>query len=174
MDLCVAWLDSRTVRGTARPLTREELDQAAPDNPVLVVAGMERMGTANGRAIAVADIDDAQGLVEGPEVNRIIQAAGEAESWQAGITKLATDFVSTGLTTVFDPRSGFMGQHTFYEPVEQAYESGELPVRFFHTLNGQGRGNRSRGADQISEELESTVRLQATIGWDSSALEKIR
>ncbi len=142
------------------PLTLEELDEAAPDNPVLVVAGMERMGTANGRAMALADIDNAGGQVEGPDVNRIIQAAGEAESWRAGITRLARDFVNVGLTTVFDPRSGFMGQHTFYEPVEQAYESGELPVRFFHTLNGQGGRDRSRGADQISEELENTVPLQ--------------
>ena len=62
----------------------------------------------------------------------------------------------TGLTTVFDPRSGFMGQHTFYQPVEQAYEGGDLPVRFFHTLNGQGARNQSRGADQIAGELQST------------------
>ena len=138
------------------PFTREELDQAAPANPVLAVAGLDRSGTANSQAIALAQIGDPEGRVVGQAaVNRIVQIAGEAESWQAAVTRLARDFASVGLTTVFDPRSRFSGQHTFYEPVERAYAAGALAVRFFHTLNGQGGGEQSRGANQIVEELRS-------------------
>ncbi len=159
--------------------TREELDRAAPDNPVLVVAGMDRAGTANGRALAAAEIGDTQGRVEGPAVNRIIQSAGEAQSWQAGLARLAADFVSAGLTTIYDPRARFGGQHTFYEPVERAYENGQLPLRVFHTLNGQGGGDESRGAEQIVAELLSTEPLQgndelAQFGFGEDTLRVLR
>ncbi len=161
-------------------LTREELDQAAPDNPVLVVAGMDRIGTANGRAIAAAELDDPQGRVDGSAaVNRIVQLAGEAQSWQAGIARLAADFVSVGLTTIFDPRARYAGQHTYYEPIERAYENGELPLRVFHTLNGQGGGDASRGAEQIAAELLNTKPYQgndelAQFGFGEDTLRVLR
>lgn len=161
-------------------LTREELDQAAPDNPVLVVAGMDRIGTANGRAIAAAELGDPQGRVDGSAaVNRIVQLAGEAQSWQAGIARLAADFVSVGLTTIFDPRARYAGQHTYYEPIERAYENGDLPLRVFHTLNGQGGGDASRGAEQIAAELLNTEPYQgndelAQFGFGEDTLRVLR
>ena len=161
-------------------LTREELDQAAPDNPVLVVAGMDRIGTANGRAIAAAELGDPQGRVDGSAaVNRIVQLAGEAQSWQAGIARLGADFVSVGLTTIFDPRARYAGQHTYYEPIERAYENGELPLRVFHTLNGQGGGDASRGAEQIAAELLNTKPYQgndelAQFGFGEDTLRVLR
>ena len=63
--------------------TREELDRAAPDNPVLVAAGIDRTGTANSLALAAAEIESTDGLVDGAAaVNSISQAADEPGSWQ--------------------------------------------------------------------------------------------
>jgi hypothetical protein len=143
------------------PFTREELDRAAPDNPVLVAAGIDRTGTANSLALAAAEIESADGLVDGvAALNRIVRAAGEPGSWQDGLAKLVADFASVGLTTIYDPRARFSGQHTYYEPIELAYEDGRLPLRVFHTLNGQGGGDQSRDAAQIAEELLTTEPLQ--------------
>ncbi len=159
--------------------TREELDRAAPDNPVLVAAGMDRAGTVNGLALAAAELDESGGLIDGAAVNRVVQAAGEPGSWQAGLTRLGADFVSVGLTTVYDPRSRYNGQHTFYEPLELAYEDGHLPLRVFHTLNGQGGGDQARGAEQIAEELLNTEPLQgndelAQFGFGEDTLRVLR
>ncbi len=162
------------------PFTREELDQAAPDNPVLVAAGIDRNGTANSRALAAADIDSTDGRIDGAAaVNRIVQAAGEAGSWQEGLANLVADFVSVGLTTVYDPRARFSGQHTYYEPLERAYEDGRLPLRVFHSLNGQGGGDASRGAAQIADELSNTAPLQgndelAQFGFGEDTLRVLR
>jgi len=162
------------------PFTREELDRAAPDNPVLVAAGMDRVGTANSRALAAAEFDDPRGRVDGAAaVNRVVQAAGEPGSWQAGLARLVADFVSVGLTTIFDPRARYAGQHTFYEPVERAYANGQLPLRVFHTLNGQGGGDESRGVEQIVEELLNTEPFQgndelAQFGFGEDTLRVLR
>ena len=162
------------------PFTREELDQVAPDNPVLVAAGIDRTGTANGRALVIADIDAADGRLEGAAlVNRIVQAAGDPGAWQDGLANLMADFAGVGLTTVYDPRARFSGQHTYYEPIERAYDDGRLLLRVFHTLNGQGGGDQSRDAAQIAEELLSTAPLQgndelAQFGFGEDTLRVLR
>ncbi len=173
------WTPGQFQDGPAR-FTLEELDQAAPDNPVLVAAGMDRAGTVNSRALAAADLDDVRGQVDGAAaVNSVVQAAGEPGSWQAGLARLVADFVGVGLTTVYDPRARFRGQHTFYEPVERAYANGQLPLRVFHTLNGQGGGDESRGAEQIAEELLNTAPFQgndelAQFGFGEDTLRVLR
>ncbi len=143
------------------PFTREELDRAAPDNPVLVAAGIDRTGTANSLALAAAEIESTDGLVNGAAaVNSIFQAADEPGSWQDGLASLAADFASVGLTTIYDPRARFSGQHTYYEPLERAFENGRLLLRVFHTLNGQGGGDQSRDAARIAKELRNTEPFQ--------------
>lgn len=155
------------------PFTREELDRAAPDNPVLTASGMTRVGTANSKAMEAAGITEP--TVEGAgAVNGMLRAAASPHSWAEGVAFISADFARVGLTTVYDPRA------PNYEPLEEAYESGELSIRVFHSLNGQGgRGASTRTAGVIAEELRTIAPLQgndrmAQFGFGEDTIRSLR
>jgi len=155
--------------------SREELDEVAPDNPVLAVAGMARTGTANSKAIEVAGLTGQHGNVAGAAaINAIVRSAQSTHSWQEGIRLLTADFVRVGLTTVYDSRA------ISYQALDDAASASDLPLRIYHSFNGQGgRGGMARTVDVIAEELRSTAPLSgderlAQFGFGEDTLRSLR
>lgn len=116
--------------------TREELDAAAPDNPVLAQVLFAR-GYANTLALRAAGLDkeDPQRLrVLPPPALRKVRAVippAQPDVWRAGLRALMRDFNRAGLTSVIDVGgNGFTQKH--YEPVAEADRAGELTLRFYH------------------------------------------
>ncbi len=116
--------------------TREELDTAAPDNPVLAQVLFAR-GYANTLALKAAGLDgedSKRSRVLPPLDLRKVRAAipsAQPADWRAGLRALMRDFNQAGLTSVIDVGgNGFTQQH--YEPIAEADRAGTLTLRFYH------------------------------------------
>jgi predicted amidohydrolase YtcJ len=141
--------DTKTSDG--RPLTIQDLDAAAPNNPVLITHRGGHTSWASSKALEIGDInertpDPAGGKFErGPDgkltgrlmetanqalESKIPQSATRAER-QAGVKLITKMLVSSGVTSVNDP----MGSPEDLIAYEDAYAAGELGVRVYCFIN---------------------------------------
>lgn len=116
--------------------TREELDAAAPHNPVFAQVLFAR-GYANTLALKAAGLereDPERTRVIPPPMLRKIRAAippVQPETWRAGLRALMRDFNRVGLTSVIDVGgNGFTQKH--YEPISELDRANQLTLRFYY------------------------------------------
>ena len=137
-----------------KPFSRQELDAAAPHNPVYLQVGYGR-AHANSAAFDKAGINlvdaakvEAQEIVErdgtGSATGRLMSPRGIArvrrafprEAWSTRSwvsLSMARSLNALGITAVYDP-GGIGVKAADYEPLERLTRAGELPVRVFRAL----------------------------------------
>ncbi len=152
------WILSRgydqTKLDTGRHPYREELDRAAPDNPVMLVRACGHIAICNSAALRHAGIDENSptpqgGLIEkrngrltgllaenalGP-VQAAIPAPSE-EDLIAGIERGGRYLLSLGITSCMDAAVGQKGGFGEIAAYHRAKRDGRLPVRTWLTLLG--------------------------------------
>lgn len=113
--------------------TREELDRAAPRNPVFLQVLFAR-GYANTLALRAAGMDgqpaERTRVLPPPAIRRMHESMPpvEPEAWRAGVRTLMGDLARGGVTAVLDVGgNGFTQAH--YQPFAEADARGELAVR---------------------------------------------
>lgn len=147
----------------ARLFTKDELDRAAPDNPVFAQVGFG-LGLANSLALAAAGIDrdteirggggprarfgqggtivkdqdgNPTGVLRGPAAMALVRnvvPAPDAAQWKANLAANNADYNRAGITTVYDV-GGFIPPSYYGWAKEYVEEQGGWSsVRIFHTL----------------------------------------
>jgi len=137
--------DTKTAEG--RPLTKADLDAAAPDHPVLVNHRGGHTSYVNSRAYDLADVNektpDPQGgkfqrgtdgkltgrleeNAQGPFRSKIPNTATRAER-REGVKLITKMIARSGITSVNDPA----GSPEDFAAYQDAYEAGELSVRVY-------------------------------------------
>jgi predicted amidohydrolase YtcJ len=136
-----------------RPFTREELDQIAPNNPVLLQASYYET-YVNSRAIRALGIESATGRIEESGIRALaaklpVASAKEAEASTAGMIK---DLNRAGLTAV-----GSAGCENDYLPMYRRWaDQGQLSLRVF-CIDGVGTGTTP---DQVSRALPQIAQMK--------------
>ncbi len=134
--------------------TREELDQAAPDHPVLLTRACGHVSVANSRALELAGITEATpvpdggviGLTDGrlngflaENAQNLVKAAmpdATTEELIDSIERGGRHLLSFGITSCMDAAVGHVGGMAEIQAYEMAKLSGRLPVRVWLTLLG--------------------------------------
>ena len=142
--------------------TRDELDAAAPGNPVFLRRTCGHMGVANSLALSRAGIDErtvqppggrigiAQGRLTGLIQERAMELIGRAipklgrETLIQGIEAGGRLLLSQGVTSVMDAGVGLRQGLDDYEAFVAAREAGRLPVRTYVALTGGPNGVQDR------------------------------
>jgi predicted amidohydrolase YtcJ len=135
------------------PFSRQELDAAAPHNPLYLQVGYGR-AHANSAAFDKAGINlvdaakvdqeiverdgtgSATGRLMGPRGIALVRRAFPARSVvdkESGALAMARSLNALGITAVYDP-GGIGVKAADYEPLERLARAGELPVRVFRAL----------------------------------------
>ncbi len=129
-----------------RHITKEELDNAAPDNPVLIIHTSGHMSVANSRAFESSDIDlSVAGVIKDDNGNPtgLLQETAHFvmlekspvmptdEELVTGIEKFCKELAARGITSVHD--AGGYGTATF-RTLQQAAEQGILTCRTYPML----------------------------------------
>lgn len=156
------WILSRgydqTKLDTGRHPYREELDRAAPNNPVMLVRTCGHIAICNSAALALGGIDESSptpqgGLIEqqngrltgllAENARAPVQAAIPAPSEEdliAGIERGGNYLLSLGITSCMDAAVGQKGGFREIAAYNRAKRDGRLPVRTWLTLLGdEGR-----------------------------------
>ncbi|CAH1655528.1 Amidohydrolase [Hyphomicrobiales bacterium] len=152
------WILSRgydqTKLDTGRHPYREELDRAAPNNPVMLVRACGHIAICNSEALRLGGIDESSptpqgGLIEQQNgrltgllaenarapVQAAIPAATE-EDIIAGIERGGRYLLSLGITSCMDAAVGQKGGFGEIAAYHRAKRDGRLPVRTWLTLLG--------------------------------------
>ncbi len=142
--------------------TRDELDAAAPDNPVFLRRTCGHMGVANSLALSRAGIDErtvqppggrieiAQGRLTGLIQERAMELIGRAipklgrETLIQGIEAGGRLLLSQGVTSVMDAGVGLRQGLDDYDAFVAARAAGRLPVRTYVALTGGPNGVQDR------------------------------
>jgi predicted amidohydrolase YtcJ len=156
------WILSRgydqTKLDTGRHPFREELDRAAPDNPVMLVRTCGHIAICNSAALALGGIDEASptpqgGLIEQQNgrltgllaenarapIQAVIPLPSEAEI-VAAIERAGDYLLSLGITSCMDAAVGQKAGFAEIAAYHRAKRDGRLPVRTWLTLLGdEGR-----------------------------------
>ncbi len=133
---------------------REELDHAAPDNPVMLVRACGHISICNSRALALAGIDEnsvapAGGTIEKQNgrltgllaenarapVRAVVPQPSQAEL-VAGIERAGQYLLSFGITSCMDAAVGQRGGYGEIAAYQVAKATGLLPVRTWLCLLG--------------------------------------
>jgi predicted amidohydrolase YtcJ len=152
------WIMARgydqTKLDTGRHPYREELDKAAPNNPVVLVRACGHIWICNSPALAAAGIDEATppppgGLIEqqngrltgllaenGSEKVRAAIPAATEEQLVAGIERGGKYLLSLGITSCMDAAVGQKAGFAEIAAYHRAKRDGRLPVRTWLTLLG--------------------------------------
>ena len=133
---------------------REELDLAAPDNPVYIVRTCGHLGVANSRAFELAGVTEDTPSPEGGMIERkngrltglMAETGREAvtrvlpeltvEDLIAGIERGGNDLLSHGITSCMEAAIGIREGWPEMEAYLAAHEQGRLPVRVYGTIMG--------------------------------------
>ncbi len=156
------WILSRgydqTKLDTGRHPWREELDRAAPDNPVMLVRTCGHIAICNSAALALGGIDETSptpqgGLIEQQNgrltgllaenarapIQAVIPLPSEAEI-VAAIERAGHYLLSLGITSCMDAAVGQKAGFAEIAAYHRAKRDGRLPVRTWLTLLGdEGR-----------------------------------
>lgn len=144
----------QTKLDTGRHPYREELDRAAPDNPVMLVRTCGHISICNSRALALAGIDEASptppgGLIEqqNGRLTGLLAENARAPVWAAipdpseddlvaGIERGGNYLLSLGVTSCMDAAVGQRGGYGEIAAYHRAKREGRLPVRTWLALLG--------------------------------------
>lgn len=148
----------QTKLDTGRHPFREELDRAAPDNPVMLVRTCGHVSICNSQALALAGIDEASPTPEGGLIEQqngrltgMLAENARAPVWAAipapteedlvsGIERGGKYLLSLGITSCMDAAVGQRGGFGEISAYHRAKRDGRLPVRTWLTLLGdEGR-----------------------------------
>ncbi len=148
----------QTKLDTGRHPFREELDRAAPDNPVMLVRTCGHVSICNSRALALACIDESSPTPEGGLIEQqngrltgLLAENARAPVWAAipapseddlvsGIERGGRYLLSLGITSCMDAAVGQRGGFRETAAYRRAKREGRLPVRTWLTLLGdEGR-----------------------------------
>ncbi|MEM9240803.1 MAG: amidohydrolase [Pseudomonadota bacterium] len=159
---------------------REELDAAAPDNPVYIVRTDGHLAVANSAALSLADIDETtvapQGGMIGRENGRLTGLLAETareplmavlpdarvEDLVEAIVRAGEDCLSRGITSVMEAAVGIRDGWTEMLAYQAAHRTGRLPVRVYATLMGdKGRTvlPQARAAGMLSGGGDARFRI---------------
>lgn len=156
------WILSRgydqTKLDTGRHPYREELDRAAPNNPVMLIRTCGHVSICNSMALELAGIDEASptppgGLIEqqNGRLTGMLAENARAPVWAAiphpteedlvsGIERGGNYLLSLGITSCMDAAVGQRGAFGEISAYHRAKRDGRLPVRTWLTLLGdEGR-----------------------------------
>jgi hypothetical protein len=176
---------------------REELDGAAPDNPVFIKRTCGHMGVANSRALALAGID----------VNTPDPPGGHIEKGQGSLTGLLQEraqemmlsiippvaletlvqsielaghhMLSQCITSVMDAAVGGVQGFDDYLAYQTARHTGRLPVRAYMAIYGGptgvmeqciGSGVRTGGGDERLKVGPAKIFLDGSAGGRTAAM----
>src|SRR5690606_27455065 len=139
---------------TGRHPTRNDLEQAAPDHPVLLTRACGHVSIANSRALELAGITDATPVPEGGVIGitdghlngllaenaqnlvRAVIPPATVEELINGIERAGRHLLSLGITSCMDAAVGQISGFAEIQAYEMAKLSGRLPVRVWLTLLG--------------------------------------
>lgn len=134
--------------------TREELDRAVPDHPVLLTRACGHVAIANSLALSLADVTEATPVPDGGVIgttdgrlngflaenaqNLIKTAIPEVTTEELidGIERAGRYLLSLGITSCMDAAVGQLAGFAEIQAYEMAKLSGRLPVRVWLTLLG--------------------------------------
>jgi predicted amidohydrolase YtcJ len=144
---------------------REELDAAAPDNPVYIVRTCGHMGVANSRALTIAGIDEKTpqpvgghiesqngrltGLLQETARNRLTEALPDStlDDLIEGIRLGQEHNLSEGFTSVTDPAVGLKQGYDDYRAYQTIRRQGGLRIRVHMMPLGGENGWHERAYD---------------------------
>jgi len=144
----------QTKLDTGRHPFREELDRAAPDNPVMLVRTCGHISICNSKALAIAGIDETSptppgGLIEqqNGRLTGLLAENARAPVWAAipdpteedliaGIERGGNYLLSLGITSCMDAAVGQRGGYGEIAAYHRAKRDGRLPVRTWLALLG--------------------------------------
>ncbi|RVQ59362.1 amidohydrolase, partial [Sinorhizobium medicae] len=139
---------------TGRHPTRDDLDRAAPDHPVLLTRACGHVSIANTRALELAGITETTAVPEGGVIGltngclngflaenaqNLVRAAmppAATEELIDGIERAGKHLLSSGITSCMDAAVGQVSGFAEIQAYEMAKLSGRLPVRVWLTLLG--------------------------------------
>ncbi|WP_274629060.1 amidohydrolase [Arvimicrobium flavum] len=139
---------------TGRHPTRDDLDRAAPDHPVLLTRACGHVSIANSRALALAGITEATPVPDGGVIgvtdgrlngllaenaqNLVKAAMPEATTEELidGIERGGKHLLGFGITSCMDAAVGHVAGFSEIQAYEMAKLAGRLPVRVWLTLLG--------------------------------------
>ncbi len=134
--------------------TREELDRAAPDHPVLLTRACGHVSVANSRALQLAGMSEATPVPEGGVIglpdgklngllavnaqtlDRAVMPAATTEELIDGIERAGQHLLSFGITSCMDAAVGQISGFAEIQAYEMAKLAGRLPVRVWLTILG--------------------------------------
>lgn len=134
--------------------TREDLDRAAPDHPVMLTRACGHVSVANSRALALAGISEATPVPEGGVIGltdgrlngflaenaqnlvKAVMPEATTEDLIEGIERAGQHLLSFGITSCMDAAVGHVAGFAEIQAYEMARLAGRLPVRVWLTLLG--------------------------------------
>ena len=139
---------------TGRHPTREDLDRAAPDHPVLLTRACGHVSVANSRALELGGVSEATPVPDGGVIGvtdgrlngflaenaqHLVTAAmppATTEDLIAGIERGGQHLLSFGITSCMDAAVGQISGFAEIQAYEMAKLAGRLPVRVWLTVMG--------------------------------------
>ncbi len=139
---------------TGRHPTREDLDRAAPDHPVLLTRACGHVSIANSRALDLAGITEATPVPDGGVIGltggrlngllaenaqnlvKAVMPEATTEELIDGIERGGRHLLSFGITSCMDAAVGHVAGFAEIQAYEMAKLAGRLPVRVWLTLLG--------------------------------------
>ncbi len=136
-----------------RPPTREELDAAAPENPVYVQELYDRgiLNTAGLRAAGLPETTgDLHGLASFAGPIALALAGGDDGDATEGLRAMSAALARCGLTGVIDG-GGLLMTPRSYDPVYDLWRRGGLDVRLRLYVSAWDRGGEVANIDRLTE-----------------------
>lgn len=139
---------------TGRHPTREDLDRAVPDHPVLLTRACGHVAIANSLALELAGVTEATPVPDGGVIGltdgrlngllaenaigliKVAMPAVTTEELIDGIERAGRYLLSLGITSCMDAAVGQLSGFAEIQAYEMAKVSGRLPVRVWLTLLG--------------------------------------
>ncbi|WPE23785.1 amidohydrolase [Shinella zoogloeoides] len=139
---------------TGRHPTREDLDRAAPDHPVLLTRACGHVSIANSRALELAGITEATPVPDGGVIGltdgrlngllaenaqnlvKAVMPEATTEELIDGIERGGRHLLAFGITSCMDAAVGHVAGFAEIQAYEMAKLAGRLPVRVWLTLLG--------------------------------------